>query len=221
MVDIFDEVEEDLRAERATRLLKKYGWVLGVAAVAVIGGAVGWQAWERWQAGQDMAAAQHYMAAQAASGGASLPGAPGQADAIQALMQNAAIAPPGYRTLSRMRAAELKANAGDVPGAVALSDQVAGDAAADPLLRDLASLLAVQHQLDTADPATLEARLKPLTDPANPWAPLAREQLALLDIRQGKLQDAKTTLKALTMNITAPDGLRQRAAAVLAGLGGV
>ena len=34
------------------------------------------------------------------------------------------------------------------------------------------------------------------------------------------LADAKTTLKALTMNITAPDGLRQRAAAVLAGLGG-
>ncbi len=219
MVDIFDEVEEDLRAERTARLLKKYGWVLGVAAVAVIGGAVGWQAWERWQAGQDRAAAQHYMAAQAA-GGTSLPGAPGPADAIQALEQNAAIAPAGYRTLSRMRAAELKANGGDIPGAVALWDQVAGDAAADSLLRDLANLLAVQHQLDKGDPATLQARLKPLTDPANPWAPLAREQLALLDIRQGKLADAKTMLKALTMNITAPDGLRQRAAAVLAGLGG-
>ena len=34
VVDIFDEVEEDLRAERAEKLLKKYAWLL--IAVVVI-----------------------------------------------------------------------------------------------------------------------------------------------------------------------------------------
>ena len=43
VVDIFDEVEEDLRAERAEKLLKKYAWLLIVAVVAVIGAAAGWQ----------------------------------------------------------------------------------------------------------------------------------------------------------------------------------
>lgn len=220
MVDIFDEVSEDLRAERATRLLKKYGWVLIVAAVGVVGATVGWQAWERWRAGQDMAAAQRYLAAQAAAAGANVPGAPGRTEAITILQQDALTAPDGYRTLSLMRAAGLKAANGDVPGAIETWNQVAADSGADPLLRDLASLLAVQHQLDKGDPATLEARLKPLAEAGNAWAPLAREQLALLDLRLGKVDDAKTRLKGLAENTNAPDGLRQRAAAVLLGLGG-
>jgi hypothetical protein len=220
VVDIFDEVEEDLRAERTARLLKKYGWVLAVAAVAIIGGTVGWQVWERRQSGQDVAAAERYMAAQAAAAGANVPGAPARTDAIATLEQSATTAPQGYRTLSLLRAASLKASSGDTAGAVGLWDRVAADGGTDPLLRDLASLLAAQHQLDKGDPVALEGRLKPLADPANPWAPLAREQLALLDLRQGKVSDAKVKLKALTESVTTPDGLRNRAAAVLAGLGG-
>ena len=220
MVDIFDEVDEDLRAERASRLLRQYGWVLAVAAVAIIGGTIGWQAWERWKASQDAAAAQRYMAAQAAAVATSIPGAPGRADAIVALQQAAASAPQGYRTLSLMRAAGLEATGGDIQAAVSTWNQVAADAGADPILRDLASLLAAQYQLDKGDPAMLEARLKPLAEPSNPWAPLAREQLALLDLRQGKIDAAKAGLKALAESTTAPDGVRQRAAAVLAGIGG-
>jgi hypothetical protein len=220
VVDIFDEVEEDLRAERTARLLKRYGWVLIAAAVGVVGAAIGWQLWDRHRTDQDLAAADRYLAAQAAAAGSNAPGAPARTDAIAALEKDAPDAPQGYRTLSLLRAASLKANSGDANGAVALWNQVAADGGADPLLRDLASLLAVQYQIDKGAPAELEARLKPLADPANPWAPLAREQLALLDLRQGKVDDAKTKLKALTESVTAPDGLRNRAAAVLAGLGG-
>ncbi|HVZ08054.1 tetratricopeptide repeat protein [Rhodopila sp.] len=219
MVDIFDEINEDLRAERTARLLKKYGWVLVLAAVGIVGGTVGWQVWDRWQANRDMAAAEQYMAAQAAAVTANVPGAPGQSDAIATLERNAATAPEGYKTLSLLRAAGLKANAGDIPGAVQLWDEVARDGTADPLLRDLASLLAVQHQIDKGDPAMLEARLKPLTDPTNAWASLAKEQLALLDLRQGKVDDARTALQSLAESATAPDGVRQRAAALLAGMG--
>ena len=60
------------------------------------------------------------------------------------------------------------------------------DSSADPLLRDLASLLWALHEIDSGDPALLEARLKPLADPNNPWHALAEEQLALLDLRQGQ-----------------------------------
>ena len=219
MVDIFDEVEEDLRAERSARLLKKYAWVLIAAALAVIGAAVGWQLWTRWQANQDIAAAQQYMAAESATAG-SLPGTPAPKGAIAALELQATTAPEGYRTLSRLRLADIKAGTGDLTGAVALWDQVASDGNADQVLRDLANLLAAQHQLDSGDPVILEARLKPLTAPDNPWSALAREQTALLALRQGKTAEAKTALKALSTDILAPAGVRQRTAALLAGLGG-
>jgi hypothetical protein len=223
VVDIFDEVDEDLRAERAANLLKRYAWLIIAVGVAIIGAAIGWQFWTRWQAKQDLAAAQLYVTAQtAADSTTNQPAAaasPARAAAIAALGQQIASAPEGYRTLGRLRAAGLKADAGDLPGAIALWDEVAADSSADQLLRDLASLMAVQHQLDHGDPAQLEARLKPLAAPDNPWSALAREQLALLDLRQGKVPEAKTTLHALSVDLIAPNGVRQRASALLTGLG--
>jgi hypothetical protein len=211
VVDIFDEVEEDLRAERAEKLLKKYAWLIIALAVATVAAAAGWQLWNRYQTRQDTAAATRYVAAD----GSVEAGAP----KLAALEQLAAAAPEGYKTLARLRAAGLKADAGDLPGAIALWNEVAGDSSADRLLRDLASLLATQRQLDTGDPAQLEVRLKPLAEPGNAWSALAQEQLAMLDLRQGKVDDARTKLRMLSVGIEAPAGLRARAGALLAGLG--
>jgi hypothetical protein len=215
VVDIFDEVEEDLRAERAEKLLKKYAWLLIAVVVAIIGAVAGWQLWNRYKNQQDAAAAARYVAVQNAL---EQPGA-GKPDQIANLDQIAASAPEGYATLARMRAAGLKADAGDVPGAIALWNAVAADSNADRLLRDLASLLAAARELDHGDPAQLEARLKPLAEPGNPWSTLAQEQLAMLDLRQGRVDDARKKLQTLSFDIASPSGLRARASALLAGLG--
>jgi len=215
VVDIFDEVEEDLRAERAEKLLKKYAWLIGAAALATVGGTAGWQAWTRYQNQQDAAVAARYVAVQTAL---EQPGG-NKAAQIAPLEQLAATAPEGYKTLARLRAAGLKADAGDLPGAIALWNTVAADTSADPLLRDFASLMATGRELDHGDPAQLEARLKPLATPGNAWSALAREQLAILDLRQGKVDDARKALQALTNDIDASSGLRARASALLTGLG--
>jgi hypothetical protein len=215
VVDIFDEVEEDLRAERAEKLLKKYAWLLIAVVVAIVGAASGWQLWNRYKNQQDAAAAARYVAIQNAL---QQPGV-AQAGQLAALDRLAVDAPEGYKILARMRAAGVKADAGDVPGAVALWNAVAADSSADPLLRDLASLLATARELDHGDPAQLQARLKPLAAPGNPWSTLAQEQLAMLDLRAGKVDDARKTLQALSVDIDSPSGLRARASALLAGLG--
>jgi hypothetical protein len=215
VVDIFDEVEEDLRAERAEKLLKKYAWLILAVAVAIVGAAAGWQLWSRYQQQQGAAAASRFVALQAATeqpGGA-------KPDQITALDQLAVTGPEGYKTLARLRAASVKADTGDLQGAEALWNEVASDSSADRLLRDFASLMSASRDLDHGDPTQLEARLKPLAEPINPWSSLAREQLAMLDLRQGKVDDARKALQALSIDISAPAGLRQRAAALLAGLG--
>ncbi|HUB49750.1 MAG TPA: tetratricopeptide repeat protein [Acetobacteraceae bacterium] len=217
MPDIFDEVSEDLRAERAQLLLKRYAPLLIAAVVVVIAAAGGWEAWRWRQAKEDMAAGQHYLTAMTLQ---SLRPAAGDSKAL--IAQYAAIArnsPEGYRTLARLQAAALDAQSGDEPAALALWNAVATDESADPLLRDLANLLWCQHQIDNADPGLLAGRLKALAEPGNPWRPLAEEQLAMLDLRQGKTATAKTALTRLSQDITAPDGVRKRAAALLAQLG--
>ncbi len=215
VVDIFDEVEEDLRAERAQKLFKKYAWLIIAAAVAIVGAVAGWQLWNRWQAQQDATAASRFIAAQTAL---EQP-APNAAPPIATLDQLATSGPEGYKTLARLQAAAVKANAGDLQGATALWNEVAADPNADKLLRDLASLTAAMREIDRGDPTQLQARLEPLAVFGNPWAALAKEQLAILDLRQGKIEDAKTKLKALATDFDAPAGLRARAAALLAGLG--
>jgi hypothetical protein len=215
--DIFDEVSEDLRAERAQLLLKRYAPLLIAAVVVVIAAAGGWEVWRWRQAKEDMAASQHYLAAMTLQ---SL--RPAGADSKALIAQYAAItrnSPQGYRTLARLQAAALDAQSGDEHAALALWNAVATDESADPLMRDLANLLWCQHQIDSGDPALLAGRLKALAEPGNPWRPLAEEQLAMLDLRQGKTATAKTALTRLSQDITAPDGVRKRAAALLAQLG--
>ncbi|MGA3398236.1 MAG: tetratricopeptide repeat protein [Acetobacteraceae bacterium] len=217
MVDIFDEVDEELRAERAQQLLKRYAGLIIAAALLVIAATGGWQAWRWWQARQDMAAGQRYLAAMALmQSPAAASNQQGITDDFDALARTA---PEGYRTLARLQAAALRAQHGDLKGATALWNDVASDSSADPLLRDLASLLWCQQQIDTGDPALLEARLKALAEPGNAWRALAQEQLALLDLRQGRTEAAKTALSKLAQDVTAPNGVRERAAALLARLG--
>lgn len=221
MVDIFDEVDEDLRAERAQRLLKKYGWVIVAAGLAVVGIAAGWQGWEWWQHRRDLTAASAFLTAMdtaQAAGPGSDPTT--RQRAIQAFEQVAASAPDGYRTLARLRLAALMAEGGNVAGAAAIYDQIAADSSADPLLRELANLLWAQCQLGTADPNLLQARLKALAATDNPWHPLADEQLALLDLRQGHVAAAKETLQRLAEDPSLPQDLRGRASGLLARLGG-
>jgi hypothetical protein len=217
VVDIFDEVDEELRAERAQRLLKRYAGLIIAAAVLIVCAAGGWQAWRWWQAKQDTAAGQRYLTAMARL---QLPAAAAnRQDVVNDFNALAQTAPDGYRTLARLQAAALKAEGGDRQGAAALWNDVATDGSADPLLRDLASLLWCQHQIDTGDLALLEARLKALAEPGNVWRALAQEQLALLDLRQGKTQAAKAALTKLAQDVTAPNGVRERAAALLGRLG--
>ncbi len=219
MVDIFDEVEEELRAERAQKLLLRYGGVIVAACIAVVAAGAGWQAWHWWQARQDAAAAARYISMANLADTPNL--APNvRAAAIAGLNELVANAPEGYRTLARLRDAALRADGGDLQGALGLWEQVAADPSAEPLLRDLATLLWAQRQIDQGDPSLLTARLAPLAAPGNPWRPLAQEQLALLDLRQGHTEAARTALQKLADDVTAPNGVRARASALVSRLAG-
>jgi len=221
VVDIFDEVDEELRAERTQQLLKRYGGLIVAGALLIVGAAAGWQGWRWYQARQDQAAAVEYITAMTlADATAAGSSDAGRAAAINAFATLATRTPDGYATLARLHEAALKAQSGDLTGAAALWDRVAGDSAADPLLRDLASLMWAEHQIDTGDPAALEARLKALAAPGNPWRSLAEEQLALLDMRLGKADAAKATLRRLAQDTGAPNGVRGRANGLLTRLGG-
>jgi hypothetical protein len=62
--------------------------------------------------------------------------------------------------------------------------------------------------------------LAPLTADGNAWRHSARELTALLMLRKGDTTGARDLLTALSADVAAPAGLRQRAEELLAGLEG-
>lgn len=217
MADIFDEINEDLRAERLRGFAARYGWLFAVALVIVLGAVGGVQLWRWWQGRiADENAVAFTQALRDANGvgpGANSPVAARELDAI------VASAPDGYRTLARFRLAALKADGQDLPGALALWDAIANDTRVDPDLRSLANLLWAQRQVDAGDPAAVAARLAPLADPNSTWHALAQEAQAALALRQNDAARATPILTRLAGDTTAPDNVRQRAGLMLAVLG--
>jgi hypothetical protein len=220
VADIFHEVDEDLRAERAQALFKRYAGLGVLVLVLILAGVGGWQTWRWWQNRQDLAVAGEFLAAMRTADATGPAAAAQRPASIAAFEAVAARSPEGYRTLARLRAAGLKADAGDAAGAATLWDQVSADGSADPLLRDLASLLWVQHQLGSADPAALDVRLGPLLASDNPWRFLAAETQALLLMREGKSDAARDSVRRLSLDPRAPEGIRGRADALLNRLNG-
>jgi hypothetical protein len=212
VADIFDEVQEDLRAERMNRLLARYGGMLLGVMLLVIAGVAGLQGWRWWQARTASEVAERYLATNKS---AAEPGADGKA-AAERFADLANGAPAGYRTLARLRAAALKAEAGDRPGALALWQEVAADGGIEPLYRDLATVLWGLHSVQDGDAAAIEARLAPLAE--GPWRASVQEVRALAAIRRGATEEARQLLTALLADAAAPQGLRDRAGKLLAGL---
>ena len=142
------------------------------------------------------------------------------AGAAAAFAQLAPDAGGGYAALAQLQAAANLVGAGDVDGAIATYDRLAADRSADRILRDLGALLAVVHSFDRTDTAELERRLEPLLGNDNPWRYSARELAALAAYKAGNLTEARDGFAALVDDTTAPRGVRERSAELLAAIGG-
>ncbi len=217
--DIFDEVEEDLRAERARKLAQRYGG-LGVGVLVLIlvvtGGYVWWQ---QRQAEAANAVAARFIAAQKTADASA--GALGNQDRAQedeasrALAALAGNSPAGYQALALLRLAALQWQMGDKGKAIDSWATLTADQSAPQLLRDLSTLTSGQHQVDSGDPAQVKQQLMTLTASDNRWRPMAEQSIALLDLRMGKPAEAAAIMQRLSTDPGVPQGIREMAADLL------
>jgi hypothetical protein len=217
VVDIFDEVDEDLRAERMARFARRYAIGFMVLAALLVMGVAGWQAWLWHRHQQDAKAATAFItvldkAAQRGSA-ADRQALAGDFGAI------AGSAPSGYATLARLNQASLLADAGQQAQAETIWTELMNDASTSAVLRQVAVLGWAAHEIDTAEPSLIQARLEPLAAEDNPWRPIALQYLALLDLRLGHKDDAAKALQAVAGDISTPDDMRRMANGLAQALG--
>lgn len=211
---LFREIEEDLRHEQFAKLWKKYGnYVIGAALLLVIGVA-GFQAWRAYDLDRRAERSALFANALRAVNDDKL----GEANAMFAKLAEGG--PGGYAALARLNQAAIKARSGDSAGAAADYVAISQDKDVDADLRNLALILSVLHEADQGDPTALSARIRPLTAAGSPWRHSAKELDALLAQRMGDKQRAIQMFRELADDATAPAGVRARAAEMSAILGG-
>ncbi len=216
MADLFGEVESDLRAEQARAMAKRYGGVVVGLVLIVVVGAIVWQLLTVRRARNEAKLSAAYFAAMQSTDEAGLANQASARTRSIALFRRLAQADAvGIRSLSRLRLAELQADAGDRAAAVADLDTVAGDLQAPRPLRDLATLASVQRQMSTANPATLALRLQGIEQEGAPFRALALETTAMIDLAAGKTEESRRTLQLLLADENATDAIRERANTLL------
>lgn len=213
MADFFEEVDEELRRDRTKLLWDRYGKIVIAAAVLIVLATSANVFWRNYTATQRQENAQQFLEAVGLARA-------GQRDAaIDAFLALATDAQEGYALVARFRAAGLKAESGDLEGAVADYAALAADSDVEPLYRDLAALLRVMSEGETADPGVLLQELEPLSAADNPWRYTARELIAVKHLRLGETEQARQTLQVLADDLEAPRGTRVRASEMLRALG--
>lgn len=206
MVDVFEQVEEELRSDRYKRMARTWLPIgAGLLAVALVAALAwwGWQSYVTNQADKASAAYDRGMTALEANN-------PSGADA--AFAEAAKSGNGAYKALALMQQAGIAVTANKTQDAVKLFDEAA-KVAGDPIIADAAALKAAFLLMDTAPLADIQKRLEPLAADKRPLHAFAQEAQAMALLQNGKAAEARQIFVQLQLGQNVPDDIRQRAQA--------
>ncbi len=212
MADIFQEVDDDLKKDKATAWWKRYGRYVIAVAVLLVAGTAGYQAWTAYDLNQRGERSDAYAEALALAAEPS-----SEAEALSNLSEIAASGDT-YGMLASFEEARLLAEADRTDEAVAIWDRIAAEQGNGQAFGSVATLLSVMHQVDDGDVPSLKARLEPLAVAGNAFRPTATELLATLALRENDKQTARDLFTELADDLTAPAGIRARATQMIEAL---
>lgn len=184
MADIFQEVDDEVRRDKAAEFWRKYQNLIIAAAVLVVLAAGAFRFWQYEKEKAEQAAGDQFQAAIAAYEAGKLN------EAYGGLGRVAANSPGGYRILAQMTEAGAKSST-DAQGAIAAFDAIAGDAAVDPLFRDAARLRAALLRVDQpSEEQAGAAALTSLAGAEGPFRRFARLTLGALALGRSEYDEA-------------------------------
>jgi hypothetical protein len=204
MSDIFHEVDEDVRRDKAADLWRRYHTPILVVALLIVAATGAWSYYQdkRQRAAEDANA--RYVAAVA------LADAGKNAEGAAAFDSIAKDAPKGYASLARVRAAEARP---DRTQALAELNAIGEDPNVDKLTREIALLRAALIVLDGDDRQKLERALGPLMVSNGAFRFSAQEWNGLDALFNDDFDEAERVFEQVLNDRDAPQSMRQRASA--------
>ena len=203
------EVSEEVRRDQLFGYLKRYGWIDVVLVLLVVGSA----AFLEWRKAQSTAQAQ-------AIGDAILSALENEDTSarLNTLASVNAESNEAAAVVAMLTAREAEI-AGDVDAAVKALASISSDGSLPLEYQQLAALKALMLQHETLLAEDRRFGFEALVSPGNPYRMLAQEQLALISVEQGQIDEAIGLLEAIRADAETSGGLRARATQVIVALG--
>ncbi|MEC9077551.1 MAG: tetratricopeptide repeat protein [Pseudomonadota bacterium] len=211
MVDIFQEIDEELRQDRLQKLWRSYGRFIIAGVVLVIGAAAGWKGWDHYSFVKRMDSSHQYQVAE----NLLREGKPDDALALFSDLSRKGFG--SYQKLGEIRKAALLRASGNIEAAVDIYTRISQDTSQSRMLRDAASLNLVLTKFPGSDKKlqSLVSYLRPLADAGRPFRFTALEVLGLLELKRGDRKAAESIFKELADALEAPEPMRTRAAQIM------
>ena len=209
MADLFQEIDDELRQDKASRLWRVYGKYVVAAAIVIIMSVGGYKFWQQKQLDDGEKASIAYEAALERSASGDHKGA------IDQLNEEEIGTVAGYAALSQMQKANLAMKINDFEAALITFKDIAENDNYPQSVKEWASFryaaVRVEKQIDSNASADLDSLIA--TD--SPWRFLAKEIKAIKEIETGNKSGAKAIFSELADDENAPERLRVRAAEFL------
>ncbi|MGD0643007.1 MAG: tetratricopeptide repeat protein [Roseiarcus sp.] len=204
MSDIFQEVDEEVRRDKAAEFWKKHQNLIIGAAVLVVLATAGFRFYENRRLAAEQAAGAAFQQALALD-------RDGKSAEAEAAMANlAADAPSGYRTLARLAEAAIKAKT-DPKGAIADYDALAADASLGGLFRDAARLRAALLRIDADEVDAAKPALEALAGNGGGYRNTARLMLGVVALNASDYDGAGKWLDQIAADPEAPEAEKRSA----------
>ncbi len=205
-----DEVNEEVRRDRLYGLLRRYGWIAVLVILLIVGGA----AFSEYRKAQ--------ARAQAESLGDDMLAALSQDETparIAALSAVSAQTPTSAAVLAMTTAAQ-QVEADDTVAAIETLNTLAINGDVPAIYRQVAQFKSLTLQAETTSADERRLAFEAMAQAGNPLRLLAQEQIALIDVAEGKADAAIAGYQAILSDAEVTSDLQQRALQVIVALGG-
>ena len=207
MSDIFQEIDEDLRQDKAARLWKAYGKYVVSLAIFIILAIAGYRFIEHInEENREQASELYELASEAGRTG-------DKKAAIELFSDERFDGTMGYAIISKLKKATLAKSNNDPEGMAIVLKQIVTNEEIPSYLRNLARLKLIASGSDN-----YISQLDALIEGDGPWKFLALELKGGMELEVGNLKEARSIFKELTIEADTPNNMRRRASEILKAL---
>jgi len=205
--DIFQEIDEDLRQDKAARLWKAYGKYVVSLAIFIILAIAGYRFIVHTNdENREQASELYELASEAGRTG-------DKKAAIELFSDERFNGTMGYAIISKLKKATLAKSNNDPEGMAIVLKEIVTNEEIPSYLRNLARL-----KLIASDSDNYISQLDALIEGDGPWKFLALELKGGMELEVGNLKEARSIFKELTIEADTPNNMRRRASEILKAL---